>query len=568
MPARDPLERRKFIPTVPTNLKQPPRPTQLVESTKDAFVLQLRQFFSTNELWIEKRDELPTVEKYSINFGENLDPYPTFTKIVEEFPDVLERMPHIAVTATAGQNKRMTVGRPFVAHTQSPPRVVTAVAGPYAFGSSTAQIVGIQVLVLPAAVYQITVDSVTYTITVAGGIDLNGAVIALARALGEDPALSQLFRVTNTQGPSAAVFIQRRAAGVPFTVTVSPNLSATVLQSAGNVTTPDVLVFRTRAGGRVTPQVSTVQFLASRLKSTESMGALEAVTVARLFNEQALYAYARVVPVPGGQTTTFGLQLETGGPLGAAMPNEIEILSTSTPALVAALGLADSGVAAGGDSITGMSPTMTINIVGAGFTASMKGRYFVGAGASSVNNGRFLISDVLSADALVIENPSGVAQALSGSFSWFIGFRDDTTNPLRPAMNRYAASASLTVTLDIFAEDPDVRREVFDLVFNDFIFYMEQQFFTMLGRGAFDEAFPDEHYQISVHQEVQDAGEQDFPRGEDQKNRIHAGRLVVPVTINWYLDRPVLVPYGPRAGQQWTLEAADVQPDDSLPDRS
>jgi hypothetical protein len=190
------------------------------------------------------------------------------------------------------------------------------------------------------------------------------------------------------------------------------------------------------------------------------------------------------------------------------------------------------------------------------------------AGAtSSENNGRFRITGVPSATSLEYENTRGIAEAFTGTY--FIGFRDDSDNPLRPVMNRYHMSMQLSVTIDVLAESPNERREVLDLVLGLFLFSMEEKFFTMYGRGIFDpDTYPDEHYQISIAQDAQDTGTQEFPRGEDQKNKIYSSRASFPVTLNWYIDRPVLVPYGPSAGRSWTLEGRNVSRDDSLPSSS
>lgn len=562
MPARDPLELRKHVPTVPTDLTDPPRLTQMVETTKDALIYEIRSFLNQAGFTTERREELPTVEKYAVGFGAGLDPYQTFVKIVEMFPDVRERLPHIAVTTAAGGNRRMTAGRPFIGHTQAPPRVVTSLAGPYALSSAVPQITTIGFLAPPPATYTVVLASVAFDVTVAAGTVADAAreIAAALRA----SAANELFRFSSTAGPTATVIIEHRQPGTPFTVTTSANLSPATTQPAG-ATSTDMLVFQTKPGGRVDPVVSTILFPRSRFATTESMGALPAEAVARVFNEQALYAYARPVTVGAGT----GLQIETGGKLGGRTPNEIEILSSSTPSLVAALGLANSGVAGAGASIAGVAPVMTVTVAGTPFTAAMVGRYFVLGGAtSSVNNGRFRITAVPASNQVVVDNASGVAEALPPTATWFIGFRDDSKNAARPVMNRYHASAQLNITIDVLAESPNERTELFDLIFGDFIFFLEQKLFTIYGRGVFDEAFPDEHYQISIHQEVSDGGETDFPRGEDQKDRVHANRMVLPVTTTWYIDRPVLVPSGPSAGQSWTLDADDVEQDDSLPSPS
>lgn len=394
------------------------------------------------------------------------------------FPDIRERLPHIAVTTAAGGNKRMTFGRPFIGHTQAPPRVVTSNPGPYALANPTGQVTTVTVVDAPAQTYVVTLEGVAFSVDVASGT-LADAASAIAATLRTSEA-GLLFRVTAS---GATVRLEPRELGASFTCTVSANLTV-ASQAAGGGAATDMLVFQTRPGGRA-PVVSTILFPPSRFATSEPLTAVPAAAIARVINEQALYAYARVVAVGDGE----GVQLETGGPLGSKTPNEIEVLPSSSPGLLTALGLE-------------------------------------------------------------------------------VGARDTSLNPARPVMNRYHASATLNVTLDVFAESPNERTELGDLLFANFIFFLEQKHFTLFGRGVFDEAYPDEHFQISIHQEVNDGGETDFPRGEDQKDRVHGARLVVPVTTTWYVDRPVLVPSGPAAGQSWTLESANVTADDSLPPKS
>lgn len=566
MPARDPLELRKHAPTVPEDLNDPPRFSQMIETTQDAFVLELRRYFDTKGFTTGDRQEVPTIEKYAVGFGTGLDPYQTFLKIVADFPDVLERLPHVAVTTVSGQNKRFTAGRPFVAHTQAPPRVVTANAGPYALDNPVPQIVEVSIATLPAApgeLYTIVIDGVPTTMAFDPVATRAEIAAGLATAVRQSPA-GLLYVVTSTTGAAAVVRIQRRELGTAFAVNTTPNLSALTTQAAGNASSNAMLVFQTRPAGRATPIVSVIQFPPSRFRGapTEPMSAVPTDALARVFNEQALYAYARVVPVGAGQ----GLQLETGGKLGGETPNEIEILPSSTPGLVAALGLATAGAAALGDTIGGIAPDMTLNVAAAPFAGVNVGEYVTVAGAvTPANNGKFLVT-ARTAGQLVFTNPLGVTEGFSGTY--FVGRRDDSTNPARPVMNRYSCTAQLNVTIDVLAESPNERREVTDLVFALFLFELELKFFTFYGRGVFDEAYPDEHYQITTHQEIQEPGEQEFPRGQDQKNKIHAMRVVVPVTTTWYIDRTVTVPFGPSQGQSWTLEGRNVRQDDTLPSAS
>lgn len=121
---------RAFRPTVPDDAQDPPRFGQILETTKDAFVLELRNFFGQVQP-TGRIAELPTIEKYQVSEGSEFDPFLTGVEIVQEYPDILEHLPHIAVTAAGGQNQRMTVGVPFIATVQYPPEVTGSATGPF-----------------------------------------------------------------------------------------------------------------------------------------------------------------------------------------------------------------------------------------------------------------------------------------------------------------------------------------------------------------------------------------------------------------------------------------------------
>jgi hypothetical protein len=564
--ARDVLERRQHVPTVPRDTNDPPRFGQLVELTKDAFVEALRAFFQTSP-YAERHQEVPTIEKYAVGFGAGLDPYQTFVQIVERHPDIKERLPHIAVTAAQGTNARMTAGRPLVAHTQLPPRVVTTVAGPYALANPTSQISEVSVLNTLGGAYTVTLDGVPSSATVMAGTSVPEIAAAVALALRTSPAgVGLLYEITATTGASAIVRIRRRDPGVAFAISTSANLAATTPTAASLDTAPSSLVFETMPGLRAAAaETSTITYPPSRFASSEPLSAVPAAALARVTNEQGLYVTARTLAVGVGT----GVQFEVGGKTRARMPNSIEVLSSSTPALVTALGLGNLGTAGAGASISGVPPDMTVTLPSATLTTAMIGRNLTLAGATTAaNDGRFPITARPTPTSVVITNAEGVAEALPSAASWFIGFRDDSQNAARPVMNRFHMGASLTLTVDVLAESENERRELVDLVWSKFLFFDEEQHFTLYGRGVFDEAYPDEHYQISIHQEVQDGGEQEFPRGEDQKNPIHAGRISLPATTYDYLDRPVLVTTGPAAGQSYTLESENITADDNLPSSS
>lgn len=132
----DELFDKRYRPTAPSDLHDPPRFGQPLETTKDAFVLGLRQFFNEQQV-VGRLRELPTIEKYQAGFEAGNDPFLTTVEIVQEFPDVLEKLPHISVTAASARNRRVTVGVPLIDQVQYPPRVEASATGPFDLSTAT-----------------------------------------------------------------------------------------------------------------------------------------------------------------------------------------------------------------------------------------------------------------------------------------------------------------------------------------------------------------------------------------------------------------------------------------------
>jgi len=123
---------RAYSATVPNDLRDPPRFSQIHETTKDVIVLELRKFFANAQQSSTRRAELPTIEKYA-TFSDANDPFSSAVEIVRKHPDKLEKLPHVAVLTTSGAEKKLSIGPPYVATVQDPPRITAALAEPYAF---------------------------------------------------------------------------------------------------------------------------------------------------------------------------------------------------------------------------------------------------------------------------------------------------------------------------------------------------------------------------------------------------------------------------------------------------
>jgi hypothetical protein len=531
--ARDPIDLRRYRATVPDDLNDPPRFSQMIETVKDAFQREIERFLETTGFTNERREELPTVRKYAVGFGPGTDPYETLAQITEEFPDILEALPHVAITAISGQHKRMTIGRPIIAQVQEPPRI-EAVAEPYALADSTPE------------VWTVVVDTLvvgfTYLLGINGQITTYTAVlgdttktVALALVTQLQPCLGDLFGIILN---GSTVTLRSLNGAQAFVPDVSANMTAAQISAAGGAEEPDRLHLRVAPKtetGQVPEEIEIV-FSPVRFPTGAPVSAALAVDVGRVVREQSRNKVDAVVIDVGG---TPGLRFLPIAPT----PNEIEVLASSSENAVTVFGLGSFGTPALGDSITANEDgTAVLTIAAAPFTPAMASdkRFLTIEGATSgTNSGRFAIT-AATATTLTYTNPAAASEAYEAG-RWFVGLRDDWRNPLRPPMNRYHICWTVSVTIGIYTESPTTRRELQDLIMGHLTFFLEEQFFAFLGRSvdnlADDPELAKEDYQISLHQEASNAGETDFPRPDDQKNRVYEARIQQPTTIWWHVDR-------------------------------
>lgn len=535
--ARDPQELRRFQATVPPDLDDPPRFAQPVETIKDAFVTYLRRAFEAAQLNDVRRAEAPTVEKYA--FGSSAapgyDPYETYTSIFQEFPDVLERLPHIAVTSAGVTDRPRNIGSFVVSSVQDQPRVETG-AGPFAFAEVRAQVVVVTVASVPAVgdPVELDLDGNAFFYTTEAGDDERALLEGLRRALVDaGVALDYRLEVSVVSGVPRLTLTARDPSASP-TVTGSADLTVTVSVTSGGGSAVEKVVFRTEPGP-MAEAVLTPVYLAGTFFADPT-----AATAAELATAINTYARGRIYAFPTADDAVRVSTEET--------PNAIEVDVTSDPGPVAALALAETGTAAPGDGFSGFAPDMTFTVAGAAFTAALVGRYLVVQG-SAQNDGRWLVTSVPSATELVVENEDGQPETvgIGESWSWFIGLRDSWLNPARPPMLRYEHAGTAQVVIDILAESPNVRRELADLVWSFLTFFSEETHRTLHGRGVFSADYPDEAYQV-IFGEATSTGDQDFAKGEDVKDRVYVARVTLSCQWSVYVDRtPGLPPEAPAS---------------------
>lgn len=422
--------------------------------------MELRKFLANAQQTPERRIELPTVEKYA-TFGDGNDPFATAVSILRKYPDKLEELPHVAVMATTGAERRLNIGPPFVTTVQDPSFVLATSAEPYALNDG------------------------------------------------------------------------------------------------------DTLVLRTLPDGRK-QALDTIVFTTSRFPTAHPIGAALAVDVARVINEQAGRCHATVVEDGGLEY----VRIEAGGPDSrekGRTPTEIEVHVSSTNA-DQVLGLGRRGILT--DITPDTSPTLLLTAPAGAWSLTDVGRYVYTTGTELAyfNDGRFLVTDFATngvTDTLSVEARYG-REELGTSGAWFIGLRDDHTNPAHPPKHRYVTGADLSVQIDIITEDENTRGELVDLVFSFFAFFLEQKYFTFLGRSGFaGQTAPNEHYQIVINPPLRNATETEFPRpAGDGSGKVYVNSFSIDVTTTMYLDREV---YWPGTDTPAVAVESALVEDDTLP---
>lgn len=111
-------------PTIPNDLQDPPRFGQTVETTKDAFALELTKFFNRAEITQSRINEIPTIRKFDISLKPSESSHETAVKIIRKLPNIDENLPLVAILGATGRNLSMGIGGPYV--TSVSPRVLVS----------------------------------------------------------------------------------------------------------------------------------------------------------------------------------------------------------------------------------------------------------------------------------------------------------------------------------------------------------------------------------------------------------------------------------------------------------
>jgi len=122
-----------------------------------------------------------------------------------------------------------------------------------------------------------------------------------------------------------------------------------------------------------------------------------------------------------------------------------------------------------------------------------------------------------------------------------VGQYDTYENLENPPKQRFVVAAEMTINIDVVTDSLNTRTELADLVYDYFAFYMERQYFQIIGRSYYNpDLEPPEWYQLILKGEFNWAGEYATPRaGGDQREQIYSIRGSVPLIAVDFVNRDV-----------------------------
>jgi len=181
------------VPTVPTDTVDPPRFAQPVETTKDAFILELRKFFDRQYQTTGKLEEVPTIRKYDVSFKPNEGSQETAVTLIQKFPDISEHLPLVAILGATGRNLPMGISGQKMATVHYPPLVECTNSEPFALAddqtiiyetstpaneihTSTILLRGSRFVNITQATAQEVVNEINFQSLYAHGVDNSGKV--------------------------------------------------------------------------------------------------------------------------------------------------------------------------------------------------------------------------------------------------------------------------------------------------------------------------------------------------------------------------------------------------------
>lgn len=126
------LTDRRYITTAPFAANDPPRFGQLIESAKDAFVSELKNYFDykTSDASY-KISETPNIQKFELGASTPTErSFQETVNLIIAHADTLDKFPMIAVTSSTLRERKLGLGG-FVDRVQYPPSIISTEKGPF-----------------------------------------------------------------------------------------------------------------------------------------------------------------------------------------------------------------------------------------------------------------------------------------------------------------------------------------------------------------------------------------------------------------------------------------------------
>jgi len=497
------LTSRSYAVSAQTDLNAPPRPGEVGETVKDALVELLRQWLATANLTARRRVETPQLQKYARGAA---DPYITTTKVIQDYNFQPERLPAIVVTAFSGTHERQNIGHPIVG-VVTQPALLTSLAGPFVIARPLNDIWTITVP---------TGGNGTYTINDISVVISDGASASeVARRLRV--AFSESYADLGYQITLDYLRAQLTIEFLDFTLAVSGNLTATQIQ-LNAIATPSTLSFRlTNPNGQsyydtITPNPD--DFLDPASVSASSLAT-------------ALNRYAHYVTFEANSSNQLLVFPRPHHPDLHQLVSLDYWPLLSSGALRAAFGWGSSTTIGAGATLTNFvleAPAQT-------FPATIVGRYlFLEDEIWQV------ASRVSSTELTLVPQITSYSGALAADLTldWSAGTSGANTTPILRRSHMWRG----TQMIGVLANDPQQAQELADLVTEWLAFRLEEQHYTIIGRGATDWSNPalnTEHWQILFGSEISYSAISDQTR--DEKDKIYTYTISIPTTLIWYIDR-------------------------------
>lgn len=126
------LSGRNYKATQPFDANDTPKFSQLVETAKDAFIVELTDYFNykTSDASMKFR-ETPNIQKFALGASTGERSLQTVVDIIVSYADTPDKFPMISITSANVREKKLGLGSNYVTAVQYPPSIVGTSSGPF-----------------------------------------------------------------------------------------------------------------------------------------------------------------------------------------------------------------------------------------------------------------------------------------------------------------------------------------------------------------------------------------------------------------------------------------------------